>query len=228
AIEKAVEFIRRNELSAEVIVVDDGSDDETLKIAQEVAARHDNVRTLFHWPNRGKGYAVRRGMLNARGRYRMFLDVDLATPIEETGRMLSALEEGADVVVGSRHLSESRIEVRQSRIRRWMGGAFRRLARAVLRLPTSDVTCGFKGFRAEAAERIFRAQRMDGWAFDAELIYLASAWNMKVIELPVRWRDSGDSAVRPLSAARESLAALFRLWLNARRGVYERPKADDK
>jgi dolichyl-phosphate beta-glucosyltransferase len=157
----------------------------------------------------------------------MFLDVDLATPVAELDKLIAALDEGADVVLGSRHLPESEIELRQKRMREWLGGGYRWLSRGLLQLPVSDITCGFKGFRAEAAERLFAAQTEHGWAFDAELIHLALKWGMDVREVPVRWRDSRDSTVRPMLAARESLAALLRIRGNERRGVYDEPKAND-
>jgi len=223
ALEEALGFAQARDIGAEIIVVDDGSRDETLSIASEMAAAEPRIVVLSHSPNRGKGYAVQRGMLGARGRYRVFLDVDLATPVEAVGPLLAVLEEGADVVLGSRHLQASQIQVSQGRLRTWMGAVFRWIARGILHLPASDVTCGFKGFRAEAAERLFAAQTESGWAFDAELIHLAFKWGMQVREVPVCWRDAGDSAVRPLSAARESLAALLRIRENDRRGVYDRP-----
>lgn len=221
ALECALAFVREYDIRAEIIVVDDGSGDDTLSIAREVAQNAPEAQVLSHAPNRGKGFAVKQGMLQARGQVRVFLDVDLATPIEEIDRVLAAIDGGADVVLGSRHLLESQIEVRQSRLREWMGSVFRWVARRILRLPASDVTCGLKGFRGNAAERLFRAQTEPGWAFDAELIYLAFKWRMDVREVGVRWRDSGDSAVRPLSAAWESLSALLRIRRDDRRGLYD-------
>lgn len=225
ALEHALAFVQARNISGEILVVDDGSRDETHSTASEMAGGEPQVRVLSHSPNRGKGYAVKRGMLSARGAYRVFLDVDLATPLEEIDPLLASLQAGADIVLGSRYLPGSRLEVKQGRLRRWMGAVFRWFARRILRLPTSDVTCGFKGFRAAAAERLFAAQRESGWAFDAELIHLAFKWGMNVREIPVRWRDAGDSAVQPLSAARESLAALLRIRRNDRRGVYDRSPA---
>jgi dolichyl-phosphate beta-glucosyltransferase len=228
ALEQALAFADDRGLDVEIVVVDDGSRDDTLAIAQDVASEDARVSAISHSPNRGKGFAVRQGMRAARGRWRVFLDVDLATPMEEIDRLLPELEAGADVVLGSRHLPDSTIDVRQGRLRESMGSIYRRLARWLLRLPVSDVTCGFKGFRGEAAERLFAALTEDGWAFDAELIHLAAKWDMRLVELAVCWRDSRNSTVRPLAAARESLAALLRIRRNERRGVYERPSANGR
>jgi dolichyl-phosphate beta-glucosyltransferase len=206
-----------------VLVVDDGSQDETAQVAAAVADRDPRVTVISYSPNRGKGHAVKTGMLAAQGAYRVFLDVDLATPVEETDKLLEALAGGAQVALGSRHLPQSRVEVRQAPLRRWMGNAFRRLARWMLRVPASDITCGFKGFREDAARRLFAALIEPGWAFDAELIYLAFKWGLTVQEVPVRWRDSADSTVRPLQAARQSFAALLRIRRDDRRGLYDRP-----
>jgi len=228
ALEQALDFIAARGLRAEIIVVDDGSRDDTASIARAVADRNPAVRVLSHAPNRGKGYAVKRGILEARGTYRAFLDVDLATPVEEMDKLLAALDTGAEVALGSRHLPQSRVEVHQAALRRWMGGAFRRLTRAMLRVPASDITCGFKGFRRDAAIRLFAALREPGWAFDAELIHLAFKWQLAVREVPVRWRDSADSTVRPLSAARQAFAALLRIRRDDKRGLYDRSQAGDE
>jgi len=223
ALESARCYCEQERLDAEIIVVDDGSRDETAAIAREFAQRHPIVRVLSHTPNRGKGYAVRQGMLAATGRYRLFLDVDLATPVEEIPKLLDALDRGAGAALGSRHLPASQIEVKQRLLRRLMGSAFRGLARLILRLPVTDFTCGFKAFRASAAERLFAALTEPGWAFDVELILAAFRWGMQVEEVPVRWRDVAHSAVAPLSAALESLRALLRIRSRDRKGLYDPP-----
>jgi len=227
ALEAAGAYVEAVRLDAEIIVVDDGSGDGTGELVREAADGNPRIRLLEHSPNRGKGYAVREGMLNARGARRVFLDVDLATPVEDIGTLLAALEDGAQVASGSRHLPESRVEIPQRFRRRLMGSVFRWLARIVLGLRITDFTYGFKGFASEAAERLFSAQRETGWAFDAELLYLAAKWDLSLREVPVTWRDTGDSTVRPLQAARESLAALFRIRRNYRRGVYDQPRGPE-
>jgi glycosyltransferase involved in cell wall biosynthesis len=221
ALEAALTYVRTRALQAEVLVVDDGSRDATADLARAFAAAHPEVKVLSHTPNRGKGYAVRAGMLAACGEYRVFLDVDLATPVEEIDKLREALDGGAQVAVGTRYVAASRVEVRQRFPRRFMGAVFRALARSVLRLPVSDFTCGLKGFTAAAAERLFGRLTEYGWAFDAELLVLAMRAGWPPVEVPVRWRDVRGSTVAPLSAALESWRALRRIRANDRRGLYD-------
>jgi len=223
-LEHTVAYLREHGGDAEVVVVDDGSDDDTATKARQFAAGHPEVRVVSHAPNEGKGSAVRRGMLEARGRYRIFLDVDLATPLEEIDNLLPVLKAGADFVLGSRHCRGAAIEVEQRASRRFMGWVFRKLAGWLLPLQVTDVTCGFKGMRAEVAEQVFRVQHETGWAFDAELIHVARTWGLDVREVPVRWRDSRDSRVRPLANAVESLRELIRICRRDREGAYARPQ----
>ncbi|MGQ9732535.1 MAG: dolichyl-phosphate beta-glucosyltransferase, partial [Candidatus Zipacnadales bacterium] len=220
ALEAALAYVHKHGNEAEIIVVDDGSTDATRELAESFAGKHPCIRVISYAPNRGKGFAVKEGMLAARGKYRMFLDVDLATPFSETDRLLEALARGAEVVVGSRHLPTSQIELPQRPVRRLMGSVFRHFTRWLLRLPATDFTCGFKGFQAEAAERLFGNLTELGWAFDAELILMAYHWGMRVEEVPVRWRDVRRSAGAPLRAARESFAAWLRSPRTDRRGLY--------
>ena len=221
ALEAALRYVEAREIDGEIIVVDDGSRDATGEIAREFAASHRQVRVLSHAPNRGKGYAVKQGMLAACGERRVFLDVDLATPVEEIDKLLEALDLGAEVAIGTRYVSASAVEVKQRLPRRLMGSVFRLLARLLLRLPTSDFTCGLKGFRAEVAEELFGRLGEPGWAFDVELILLAIRSGRRLVEAPIRWRDVRGSTVAPLSAAIESLRALRRIRANDRRGLYE-------
>lgn len=219
----ARDYIAQRGLDAEVLLVNDGSRDDTEQQALEVAADDPRVRVISHSPNGGKGFAVRQGMLAARGQYRAFLDVDLATPVDALDLALPALQSGADLVIGSRHLPDSIIEVPQGCLRRFMGAWFRRIARSLLGLRVSDITCGFKALRAGAAEALFAVQHETGWAFDAEFIYVAHRWGLQIREVPVRWRDSGDSRVRPGAAALASLGELLRIRRRGREGAYDRP-----
>lgn len=223
ALREALAYLDSRGIEGEVVVVNDGSRDDTLEKAQAVADADPRVRVLTHSPNRGKGYAVREGMLGARGEFRIFLDVDLATPVDQADALLAELEGGADVVIGSRHMAGAVIEVHQSWIRRWMGAAFRLIAAALLPLRVSDVTCGFKGMRGDVAGDLFSVQQETGWAFDAELIFVARKWGLDLRETPVRWRDSGETRVRPLAAAISSFQEILGIRAHDRRGCYVRP-----
>jgi len=221
ALQEALAYLDARGIGGEVIVVDDGSRDATREIAREFADSHPRVRVLQHTPNRGKGYAVKQGVLAARGERHVFLDVDLATPVEEIDKLLAALDAGAEVAIGTRYVRASAVEVKQRLPRRLMGSAFRWLARLILGLPVSDFTCGAKGFRAEAARELFGRLSEPGWAFDAELLMLAARAGRRVVEVPIRWRDVRGSTVAPLSATIESLRALWRIRRNDRRGRYD-------
>ncbi|MDW8224449.1 MAG: glycosyltransferase family 2 protein [Bacteroidota bacterium] len=200
-LEQVLAYLQHQPYAYEVIVVDDGSQDATA----EVVARYVPAVTLLRFQqNRGKGVAVREGMLWARGRYRVFTDADLSTPIEELEPMLGCLESGADMCIGSRELDPSRLLRPQPAYRRWMGRLFRRLVQwLVFRdLPqlreVEDSQCGFKGFRADVAERLFRRARISGFGFDVEILYLAARAGYRISQFPVHWRNDPHSHVHLL------------------------------
>jgi dolichyl-phosphate beta-glucosyltransferase len=195
----------------EIIVVDDGSDDSTSAVVGEVATRAPEV-TLIRLPhNRGKGAAVRAGMMAAHGEAVLFSDADLSTPIEEAEKALQLLVEGNDVVIGSRALAGSRILVRQPRLRESLGRLFNLLLRAFLRIPFRDTQCGFKLFRREAAHAIFQRARIDGFAFDVEAILIAQQLGYVIREMPVRWLNDPESKVTLLRHPAQMLADLWRI-----------------
>ena len=199
----------RGDGAVELVVVDDGSTDDTAALARAAGAR-----VLVHAQNRGKGAAVRTGVLAARGARVLVCDADLATPIEELPRLEAALDAGADLVVGSRHVARARIEVPQPWTRRVLGAAFRATVRVALGLPVRDAMCGFKLLRREAAQALLPRVRIDRFAFDIELVALAQRGGWRVAEVPVTWRHVGGSTVSPgrdgLRAARDLVALRFR------------------
>ncbi len=174
----------------EVIVVDDGSSDRTFEIADRFRDMMPTLRILQNPINRGKGYAVRRGMLQARGQWILYTDADLSTPIDELNTMLaSALANGASVIIGSRALNRSLIEIHQPIFREWAGRLFNCIMRLITRLPFRDTQCGFKLYNAAAARQIFQRQHLDGFGFDVEDLFIARKLGLQVMELPVRWSD---------------------------------------
>jgi dolichyl-phosphate beta-glucosyltransferase len=196
-LEQLVQHLRAQAWNAEIVVVDDGSRDNTFSIVSDFAAQNPHVRVIQNPGNQGKGYSVRNGMLNARGEILLFTDADLSSPIAEAARLFAALEQGADLAIGSRWLDPSLQFVRQPLKRRIMSRAFNIFLRALLTFPYRDTQCGFKAFTSRAAQMIFPRQRITRWGFDAEILYLAHSLDLKVAEVPVSWGHDERSTIHP-------------------------------
>lgn len=208
-------FLRGFGRDHEVLVVDDGSEDATAE-----AARAGGATVLRGERNRGKGHAVRRGMLEARGGRRLMTDADLSTPIEELPRFLEAMEAGFDVVVGSRALAGARIEVHQPWFRENTGRLFNLFVRALVLPGLRDTQCGFKLWTARAARDAFTPARLDGFSFDVETLYLARKRGYRIAELPVTWRN--DAATRvSLGGGSAAFPDLLRIRLYDWTGRYD-------
>jgi dolichyl-phosphate beta-glucosyltransferase len=195
----------------EIIVVDDGSRDRTVPLIEESISRAPEIRMIRLPMNRGKGAAVRAGMMVARGDAILFSDADLSTPIEEVQGALKLLAEGTDVVIASRALADSRILVRQNRLRESLGRLFNLVLRVFFGIPFRDTQCGFKLFRREAASAVFEQARIDGFAFDVEAILIALRLGYLVREMPVRWMNDPESRVTMLRHPVQMLADLWRI-----------------
>ncbi|MFH1982587.1 MAG: glycosyltransferase [Pseudomonadota bacterium] len=207
----------------ELLLVNDGSTDTSAAIARRLAGDHDRIRLIDSGVNRGKGHAVRTGMMLAQGERRLFMDADLAVPIEFAGRIFDRLAQGDPVVIGSRHLEASALRIREGALRQFMGAVYRRIILWGFGLPVSDITCGLKGFSAAAAADIFSRARIDRWGYDAELLFIAKKLGYAVAEVPVDWYHSFDSAVR---VGRDSLVTILetvQIWQNHLLGRYRIP-----
>lgn len=206
--------------STEVIVVDDGSRDRTAAVAESYRDRLPGLRVLSNPENRGKGYSVRRGMLEARGKIVLFTDADLSAPIEEADKLLAALADH-DVAIGSRAVDRSLISVHQSAFREFAGIVFNLIVRFTLRLPFVDTQCGFKAFRRGPSRIIFEQQRIDRFGFDPELLYLARHHGLRAVEIPVRWAHSPATKVSMLRDSVQMFLDVFIIRGNALLGRYK-------
>jgi glycosyltransferase involved in cell wall biosynthesis len=195
AIERIGSYLSARAWRAEIIVVNDGSSDATPQLIESHRGKYPSLRLISNGSNRGKGFSVRRGILEARGEIALFTDADLSTPIDEADKLLLALrEQGYDVAIGSRGMDNSLIEVHQSVFRAQAGNLFNFLVRRIAGLEFSDTQCGFKAFRREPTRIIFEQQRIERFGFDPEILFLAKRHGLRVAEIPVRW--SHDSATK--------------------------------
>jgi len=203
--------------SAEVLVVDDGSRDDTARVAERALAFGPG-RVVRLPENRGKGAAVRAGVLASRGKWILLTDADLSTPIEDLPTLEAAVRAGGlDVAIGSRALAASRVEVRQGLLRQTMGKTFNRVIRVAAGLPFGDTQCGFKLFDGARARPIFAKMVVDRFAFDVEFLFLAHRAGLRIAEVPVVWRNAAESKVKLVGDPLNMLADVARVrWRHAR------------
>jgi dolichyl-phosphate beta-glucosyltransferase len=215
-------YLRNSSLSSEIIVVDDGSSDGTVETVRSIVPQLAVPVTIIpSAPNRGKGHAVKTGVLQARGKVVLMTDADLSTPIEDLERLLPHLTNGVQVAVGSRKMPGAVIDVRQPLLRETMGRIFTLLVNLLV-VRARDVTCGFKLFTHEAASAIFSRVTIDDWSFDAEVLYIAHRLGFRTQEVPVRWHDVPGTKVHRGRAAIRSLRGIAHILWNGARGRYDR------
>jgi glycosyltransferase involved in cell wall biosynthesis len=210
-LEKVLAYVRLQGWDAEVIVVNDGSRDNTAEIVREFAAKNPIVRLVENPGNRGKGYSVRNGILSSRGDVIVFSDADLSSPIEEMPKLLTALAAGADIAIGSRWLRAELQTQRQSLHRQLFGRIFNLLLRLTLGLQFKDTQCGFKGFTRRSAQTIFPLERIERWGFDPEILFLARKFGFRTEEVPVRWGHSGGTRIHPLIDGAKMFQEMLRI-----------------
>lgn len=198
--------------AVEILIVDDGSSDSTPQLVEQATTRFPEMRLLRYDGNKGKGHAVRYGVLRAKGDRVLFSDADLATPIEEVEKLSAQLDNGADIAIGSRDVAGSQLEKRQSFLREFGGKTFNKLVQLMAVPGIHDTQCGFKLFTRDAAQKIFPLCQVDHFAFDVEILYLAlKVFHFRVAEVPVRWAHQEGSKVRFARDAWRMLKTLFRI-----------------
>jgi dolichyl-phosphate beta-glucosyltransferase len=222
ALTEVLRCVHERNWHAEILVVNDGSTDSTAAVVDQFAQLHPQVRLLNNPQNRGKGFSVRHGVLHAVGEIVMFTDADLSAPMEEAERLFQALEEGADIAIGSRWLERNRQTLKQPLYRQLFGRCFNAITRLVMGLPFADTQCGFKAFRRPVAQTIFQLQRIERWGFDPELLFIALKRGYKVKEVPVTWGHDERSRLSYLKDGLKMLEEIAYIRWEAFAGAYDR------
>lgn len=220
-LDRALSYLNSSNYTYEIIVVNDGSTDNTARIVRKFTERSKDVIFLESTINHGKGFSVRKGMLAARGRYVLFSDADLSTPIEEVEKLQKWLEKGYDIVIGSRGLRESEIQIRQPWYREGMGKIFNLLVQLITVKGIKDTQCGFKCFKREIIQDIFNKQTITHFSFDVELLWIAMKRGYKIKEIPVRWLNDTQSKVNPVSDSTRMFYDLMKIRINDWKGIYD-------
>lgn len=224
-LDRILAFVASQAWDAEIIVVNDGSRDNTAEIVCSYAKVHPAVRLIENPGNRGKGYSVRNGVLHSNGGLVLFTDADLSSPIREATKLFAAIGQGADVAIGSRWLDPALMTERQPLLRQVAGRIFNLLNRTVLGLKFKDTQCGLKAFTRRAALDIFPRQRIERWGFDPELLFLARRLRYNTVEIAVEWAHDNRSKINPLVDGAKMFAEMLRIRWNSISGKYSRPPA---
>lgn len=224
-LDEILRYTAEQNWDTEILVVDDGSRDDTAAVIREYAAKHPRVQLIQNPGNRGKGFSVRNGMLHAQGEICLFTDADLSSPIAEAQNLFDAIESGADVAFGSRWLRAELQTERQPLYRQLLGRIFNLTLRLFLGLRYADTQCGFKAFRRDAAQRIFPLQKIERWGFDPELLFLARRMEFTVVEVPVQWAHSEGTRLHPFRDGMRMFVDVLHIRWNAWAGLYSVPPA---
>jgi glycosyltransferase involved in cell wall biosynthesis len=219
-LDEILRYAGEKKWDAEILVVDDGSRDHTAEVVREYARAHPQIHLVQNPGNRGKGFSVRNGMLHARGDICLFTDADLSSPITEAEKLFEAIQQGADIAIGSRWLRAELQTERQPLYRQAFGRIFNLLLRLLLGLRFKDTQCGFKAFRREAAQRIFPMQKIERWGFDPELLFLARRMGLQAVEIPVMWAHSEGTRLHPFRDGLRMFGDVIRIRWNALIGAY--------
>ena len=219
SLEKIKTFIQTQDYSVEVLVVENGSTDDTFETARSYQSEFPGLR-VFHEEKRGKGLAIRRGMLEAAGEYRFLCDADLSMPIEQVNRFLPQALGSVDIAIGSREVPGAK-RYEEPGYRHLIGRGFNTMVRWLVLPGLQDTQCGFKCFRGEVADRVFRLQTMEGMSFDAEVLYIGRKLGYHVQEVAIDWYYNPDSRVRLFQDSLQMAVDLIKIRMNDNRGLYD-------
>jgi dolichyl-phosphate beta-glucosyltransferase len=215
-LEKIINYLKRKKYNYEIIIVDDGSKDNTINVIKNI--KDKKIKILKNEINRGKGYSVKKGILNAKKDWILFSDADLSTPIEELDNFTKYLD--YDIIIGSRNLKESNIMIHQPFYRAYPGKIFSYLVRLITIRGIKDTQCGFKLFKKEIAHKIFNKQTIDRWGFDVELMYIAHKYKYKIKELPVIWLNDEKTKLNLFKDSTRMFLDLIKIRINDLKGLY--------
>lgn len=215
----AVSYLQQQDYTWEIVLVDDGSHDDTARIAEDFARTHTNVLVVRN-PHRGKGFAVKTGMLAARGKYRFQCDADLSMSLEELPKFLPPTLTDYDIAIGSREVPGAQ-RLDEPFTRHLMAHTFNIIIRTLAVRGLRDTQCGFKCYCGEVAQRLFPLQRLNGFGFDGEILFLAQHRGLRIVEVPITWRHCGQSKVHPLRDTLLTLEETMSIRWNQRRGLYD-------
>lgn len=210
------EYLGAQSYDWKVVVISDGSTDDTVAIVQDFATKHPQFSVVASTPNRGKGYVIRLGMTTVDADLLLFSDADLAAPIEEIEKLLPKISEGYAVAIGSRPLKESRLEIRQPKFREYAGRAFNKAVQMLAIKGIHDTQCGFKLFTRECAQDVFKRCTLDGFSYDFEALMIARDLGYRIAEVPIRWAHQEGSKVRFLRDGTRMLLDLVRLRMKGK------------
>jgi dolichyl-phosphate beta-glucosyltransferase len=221
ALQAMTGFLKEQSYNCEVLVVENGSSDRTYEVACSYIPSMPYLKVLKE-EGRGKGLAVRRGMLEATGEYRFYCDVDFSMPVSEVNRFIPPALQDTDIAIASRE-AKGAVRYNEPAYRHLMGRVFNSMVRWMALPGLQDTQCGFKCFRARVAEEIFARQTMDGWSFDVEVLFIARRWGYRIVEVPIPWYYNSNSQVRAVEDSVNMALSLINMRRKARQGLYDRP-----
>jgi dolichyl-phosphate beta-glucosyltransferase len=220
-LEGIISFLQKQKIQSEIILVNDGSTDKTLKISQGFQKNNSKIKILSYKKNKGKGFAVKKGILASNGDWVMFCDIDLSVSITELSKFQKYLFKPPKVLIASRRVKGAKIVNHQPLIRENLGHIFTKLSNLILATRCKDFTCGFKIFDRNSAKKLFTKQQLNRWGFDSEIIFLTHKYQIPLKEIPITWKNSFETKVKLPKDSISAFLELIQVWVNNKKGLYD-------